>query len=312
MRKVIAAVFLSAFLFGCGGPVVSSAVFSDPDGISSGGAARVDDFTLQTYGLPIAYFTLAVKPDSDCKETITLGDKAVLVRDPRMNFALHYHHASVTNDSISVETDGAGLLTAINTTSENQTLAIADQAFALAAQVGKLAAAEAPPPKAHATPCALHAVNTILDPLNASQREQLKSKGIVIDPPEAIDGRPTKASDSLPCPSPQSGKGDDRGEMDCIYFRVNRTYRVSIAAGGTTNDFLFTAPDQSATYSIPMVRKDFVKFDVKLTFDHGVLKKIDSTDPSQLLALIQIPGDLIKDILGLDTSSSSSAAAAKK
>jgi hypothetical protein len=75
-------------------------------------------------------------------------------------------------------------------------------------------------------------------------------------------------------------------------------------------DLFFQAPD-AAVYAIPMRRDNFVKFDVKLTFDHGVLTGYTSNNPSQALAVLQIPSDLIKDIIGLNASSSSITSGAK-
>jgi hypothetical protein len=104
----------------------------------------------------------------------------------------------------------------------------------------------------------------------------------------------------MPAKDAQSGSG----EAPCIYFRALRMYRMNVHLSETASvQFLFSAPDQDATYAIPMNRKAFVKFDVKLTFDHGVLTKFESNDPSQALAVLQIPANLIKDILGLETSS---------
>jgi hypothetical protein len=71
---------------------------------------------------------------------------------------------------LSVQTDDVGLLTAINTTSENQTLAIVDQAFAVAAQAEKVPLLRATSTAAN---CTAFSLTIIFNPLEKSQRDTL-------------------------------------------------------------------------------------------------------------------------------------------
>ena len=188
---------------------------------------------------------------------------------------------------------------AVNSTSENNIGAIIDQAFAIAAQAEKLAATKA------ATPCRIPTATYVFDPLNDDERVHINALAhITIDRPVPLGGRKTIPSDTVPCPMPAKDAQSGSGEAPCIYFRALRMYRMDVHLSEIASvQFLFSAPDQDATYAIPMNRKAFVKFDVRLTFDHGVLTKFESNDPSQALAVLQIPANLIKDILGLETSS---------
>lgn len=313
MRDSWFALMASLVLAGCGGPVLGTSELPK--------SAPADDSAQLTYGLPIAYFPITIKRDDKCTVTASL-DKPVFVRDPNWNLRLDYFHHSYTNDTLSVQTDDVGLLTAINTTSENQTLAIVDQAFAVAAQAEKI------PPLLKATAagpnCTAFSLTYIFNPLEKSQRDTLndlivKNEGSVknvhvgdvtlVGTNEMYHGASCAQGG---CSLPQPGYCLDAATNQCIYFRKMRSFVLPVVVenANTEVDLFFQAPD-SAIYAIAMRRDDFVKFDVKLTFDHGVLTGYTSTNPSQALAVLQIPSDLIKDIVGLDTSSSSAATAKK-
>jgi hypothetical protein len=303
----------SLALTGCGGPVLGTTELPK--------SGTADDSAQLTYGLPVAFFPITIKRDDKCTVTASL-DKAVFVRDPNWNFRLDYFHHTYTNDSLSVQTDDVGLLTAINTTSENQTLAIVDQAFAVAAQAEK-----APPIRmltATAPACTAFSLTYVFNPLEKSQRDALndlivKNEGSVknvhvgdvtlVGANEAYHGASCAPAG---CSLPQPAFCLDAATNQCIYFRKMRSFALPVVVenANTEVDLFFQAPD-ATIYAIPMRRDDFVKFDVKLTFDHGVLTGYASNNPSQALAVLQIPSDLIKDIVGLNTSSSSVTAGAK-
>jgi len=174
---------------------------------------------------------------------------------------------------------------AVNTTSENNILAIIDQAFAVAAQAVKLTATRAETALAKFR---RPLMCSIAEPSATRQDQQVA--GITIDAPLPLGGRDTIPSDSVPCPTPANDLQSGSGETPCIYFRTLRMYRMDVHISRSASvQFLFSAPDQGATYAIPMNRKAFVKFDVKLTFDHGVLTKFESNDPSQALAYFRYP-----------------------
>ena len=302
MRKPILALLAALTLAGCGGPVLGTTDLSQ--------SAPGKFATPLTYGLPVAYFPITIRRDAGCNLTASL-DKPVFARDPKWNLRLDYFHHGYTNDSLSFQTDDVGLLTAINTTSENQTLAAVDQAFAVAAQAGKLFALSAP--KTGKT-CTAFNVTYVFNPLEASQRAALNA---LLDANDGADkvavgdvtlAGTTEKYDGDACaaggcvlPQPDYCIAADKTTNQCIYFRRMRSFVLPVLDkdSNTRVDLTFQAPD-AAIYAIPMRRADFVKFDVKLSFDHGVLTGYSSNNPSQVVAVLQIPSDLIKDIVGLN------------
>ncbi|MDE1985984.1 MAG: lipoprotein [Alphaproteobacteria bacterium] len=306
MRKPILALLAALTLAGCGGPVLGTTDLSK--------SAPGKFSTPLTYGLPVAYFPITIKRDASCNLTASL-DKPVFARDPNWNLRLDYFHHGYTNDTLTFQTDDVGLLTAINTTSENQTLAAIDQAFAVAAQAGKLFALAAPKT---GKSCTAFNITYVFNPLEASQRAALNA---LLDANDGDDkvavGDVTLAGTAenyagdacaaggCTLPLPDYCLAADKTTNQCVYFRRMRSFVLPVLDkdSNTHVDLTFQAPD-AAIYAIPMRRADFVKFDVKLTFDHGVLTGYTSSDPSQVLAVLQIPSDLIKDIVGLNSSSS--------
>ncbi|MBU6299722.1 MAG: hypothetical protein KJS68_15900, partial [Alphaproteobacteria bacterium] len=208
-----------------------------------------------------------------------------------------------------------GLLTAINTTSENQTLAAVDQAFAVAAQIAKVTALMARPTGAKT--CQAFSLTFVFNPLEASQRKALNALleangGDKVEVGDVTVAGTNEKYDWTSCahgactlPLLDYCLATDKATNQCIYFRRMRTFVLPIIDkdDNAEVDLSFQAPD-AAIYAIPMRRDDFVKFDVRLTFDHGVLTGYASNNPSQALAVLQIPSDLIKDIVGLNSSSS--------
>jgi hypothetical protein len=326
MLKKIVLLVAAIALGGCGGPVIGSQPdTTSPTAGSAPNAFPGNDYRLPTYGLPIAYFPITIKRDDKCVLTASL-DKPVYARDPGKNYTLAYYHHSYTDDSLTVQTDDVGLLMGINTTSENQQLAIVDQTVALAAQVARLTAQlnvhlplarlNGPAPKVNVAPppptCAAFSLTYVFDPLNARGSVGVDALNVLLKPAKAHvepaqiigAGMGGAKDDTTFCTARDAEAGQ------CVYFRVTRTYALSVEDDqDATNHgitLLLQAPDPDHDYAIPLRRKDFVKFDVKLTFDHGVLTSFASNDPSQLLAVLAIPSDLIKDVLGFGTSGSGS------
>lgn len=339
---------MAASLSGCAGVAVGSLPSNNPlpPAVTTHG-----ERTLPTYGLPIAYFELtlsrtseAIKDTTDVKCTFsaTLSDKPVYVRDNRISFDLIYHHHEYTADHIKVTTDGQGLLTSINGQSEDKTLAMVEQAFAIAGDIAKLAAG-APLKAENIAPrkCDPISAKFLLDPQNPDDLKRvndfLMPVGIHIDRLADV-GKPT--SSDMPDIEVIGGTGrndfkmletdatkscdeatphlfaDDSSreasEAPCIYFRIARTYRLTIwdtedanlaqYPHGRRYEFLLTAPDTNSIYAIAMNRRPLVKFATTLTFEHGVLTGVETDDPSEGLAILQIPSDIVKGLLGLKPS----------
>jgi hypothetical protein len=325
LSGLASALLISLLASSCGGVVLSSKPLATP----------TDDPAFLNYGLPRAKLVLAVKQSLNkttdfCDLSVT-SEKLVFVRDPdpKFNYRLIQHNEWFTSDTLTVETDGAGLLKAINATSENKAVDILRQGLDLSTQVVKATDVKGP----GASPCPSESFNYVLDPENDLGPDSELNKALgrfklraTIRPLETV-------SDAV---KECDGCRIDETRGDGIYYRVLRSYSLDVEtfdvgteeAGQaavcalapanckikmrTLTSIVFAAPDAKRTYFMPLRRKWFVKFDAKLTFDRGVLTKFESANPSQALAALQLPGDVIKSILGLSTATSSSAVSKSK
>jgi hypothetical protein len=295
LKTFLTIVTLPLVLTGCAATVLSS------DQLSTSSSAPYID-----YGLPRALVTLTVKV-KDHLAVASIGEKQIYIRDPdpKNNFRLVQHHSWYTNDTLDVQTDGAGLLKSISVVSENQTYAIANQALSLTNQVvsgfGQA--------KIESIECKRKAAAEVTYTFDPFSKDIEKVNALLVSPEIGIC-----ISISNPVPYVSADYAFGGCGSDCpangIFYRTLRHYRMSVtdieAASAPPSQIVFSAPDVLHTYYVPLERKWFVKFDAKLDFDRGVLTGFKSSSPSEALAALQIPGDVIKNIIGLSTASSSS------
>jgi len=303
-------IIFALMLTGCGGAVLTSNQWPP---------SPAHDPAFLNYGLPHAYLPITIKRDEESL-SVTFG-APIYVRDAlwENNFRLNFHHEWYTGDTLMVQTDGAGLLAAVNTTSKNQIVPIMNQALALAGQVERALTVNLVPGRAtKPPPCATgFAITYTFDPHKQSDIDELNWILASNNACVSIDGPASTLEDRLDdvAGAPPSCSGSQGCVGDGIFYRAARAYKIGVidTKGETTKcRFVFTAPDPSLMYFMPLVRDWLVKFDVKLTFDRGVLTKFEASKPSQALAALQLPTDVIKSILGLDTPTSNSSVAKTK
>lgn len=320
MRRMIFAALAAMVLAGCAGAIVESHPFAGADGkpiLQRDGTPietrRPDsDFgngyptVYPTYGLPLAYHSVTIKRDKDCSLGLSIA-APVYVRDPKLdhNFVIQYRHNAFADDALAVQTDDNGLLLAVNTTALNETPAIISQTLSLAGQVRQAFEAFT---EGQAHPAATDCSDTVFNLQytadlvnNRDGLQKLLPTGVHID---------VKSIDAPAAPGAWS-TNPAPNDYDGIYFRLNVPFLLTVCDGipdredcskaqKHRGEAMFIAPSPEI-YRIRIDRKLFTKYDVKLTFSHGVLTKFDSTDNSEVLAALQVPANLIKAILGLRT-----------
>lgn len=334
MKRVILAASLALSVAGCAGMVVGTGAFPE--------ASDEPSPVMHYYSLPRMVYPLEIKCSKETL-TVTLG-KAMYLPDDKYRFRIVYRHNEFSNDTITIKTDSSGLLAAVNADAEYQTSAIAGKAVELVRMFTGTGieafdgAAPTPTPGGPTRPCvgeAKYDETILIDPSETadSQAGQLASirttYGVAIRVAGAEVGpRPHVLPANVSCSARRSESETPRlrcvsNEIvaDGIYYRPAAAYDLTvrvctkIASAECDGDprsirrHRLIAPDPTRVFYIPFDRKMFAKFDVKLTFDHGMLTTFQSTDTSEFLAALQVPGDVIRSILGLSTSSSTSAVA---
>jgi len=326
MRKITCTALAAVALGGCTGPIINSADFP---GTSTTAGSVVEAY----YSLPLVRYPLALKRDEKCAITVSLG-APVYVPDPQHRYAITYRtdrtYRIFSTDTLTVQTDSSGLLAAVNSTSENQTAKITSDFFDLAKAVGGLAALRVNEPikklKKTPPPCNAFDISTDIDlsdfPLltqkqivipQLAQLTQMKNNNFDIKGVTVVLTRTAYGMDQA-ADSSTVFKG-----TDAIFYRPAAAYKLAIQVDddhplSTTphigRDYEVIAPDENRIFAIRLDRKTFAKFDVQLTFEHGMLTKFASNDTAEALAALEIPADIVKGIIGLGTPSAGSAAAA--
>ncbi len=287
-----------------------------------------------SYWLPTAKYPVTIKR-KNCILAVAVGD-ASFFPDPRYHYLLKYNSNAFTSDDVTLGTDDAGLLQTVNASSEPQTSAIIGKVFEIAGDILKLSALVETPRALAATMPVCDAKTDVeftyfLDPTSPADISVLqKQLGPQINVLIA-EGAPLKGEQTTAPPGP--------GAREClagaksrsgVCYRALRPYSIHILLGqkiGTmdkktkklaiTDDFAETTvaslvPDPDHTLYVPMDRDRFTKTDIKATFTHGVLSKYQRIQPSEALAVISIPADILKGLLGLPPLSSSAAGPTKK
>ena len=323
MRAYLVAAALAASLAGCGGPLVeSTALPFAVDGQKYWPDPAHPQAVAAYYALPRATAQLEVGVDN-CVIKVSIGNPT-FVADPRYRYALVYTPLGTSDDTFSAEVDSSGLLAGVNTTAESKASDIAVAAIQLAGAVDQLArlSVELAAPEAQPD-CKARSVNVVQqfdlssddDLQRAAARIQDELNGVGANifakawrktrpspdtAPNAVDivapeCMPSHGSDALLIPR-RSG----------ICYRPAATFAVNIKVkvgdSVVARHFEVAAPDPDLILYIPINRKVFSKYDVKLTFDHGMLKKFDSNDKSEVLAALQLPSAVIKAILGFPSA----------
>ena len=267
------------------------------------------------YSLPVAYYPIQIA----CQKNaflIAVG-AASMVPDPGHRYAIEFYHNNLFTDTLDVQTDSTGLLASVGTSSENQVGKIVTTALEIATNIIKL---ENLPrlvqcDEKHTFDFMISTdptSNTSVAGAEAALNEVLAPFDVAIQLVVPDNGK--EASGNKP-------KCVDEQERSGLCYRpaVLRTLRISFGAKPTENEkfqpfaireFKLVAPDSYQLIRVPLDRGFFAKFDVTMTFDKGMLKQFKTTNTSEVLAALQLPLDIVKGLVGLDTSSSGSAAAA--
>ncbi|MFZ1990474.1 MAG: hypothetical protein WAW96_11970 [Alphaproteobacteria bacterium] len=332
MLKVTGAAFAALVLVGCS-DLIETTNFPD----KTHPTAQV----IAYYALPRAYYPLKISLKK-CELSVSV-DPATFLPEPS-RYVIQYSRHDFTHDKLTIETDASGLLRSINSESAGETAALIGAPLELAAKV--LSPALAVASKAVAgrqgeVPtggCPKDFDLTYqFDPAVDQETEQARIQSnlpvegsepeITIKIRKSVtlgEDLQSKTLDEdvqskLARPHPLEQYEAPTGATKGVWYRpaiASRfKFNFTISKGEPNTierDFVLAYPDPDRAFFIPFKKRGLAKLDVSLTFDHGMLTKYESDDQSQVLAVLQLPGDLVKSILGLSTSSSGSVAAAPK
>ncbi|HEY0301876.1 MAG TPA: hypothetical protein VGC36_11105 [Rhizomicrobium sp.] len=277
-----------------------------------------------SYWLPVAKFPVTVKR-KNCELTVEIGD-ASFFPDPAHHYTAIFQRDAFTADDVVLETDDAGLLQSVNASSEPQQAAIVGKLFEIGANIVKVASGAAGTmaltgkAPVYCNPDEETDVTYTIDPMSASADSDLTT--VLPEGIEAhVSATPLVATDGKaandPCATQTSGVcyrpawpfrieitleqhvlDIVKNKKGKIVSRTDRTITVKRVAAAVI-------PNPNVIQQVTLNRNGPAKTDIKLGFSHGVLTKYENNRPSTALAVIGIPADILKGVLGHPPSSSS-------
>lgn len=235
----------------------------------------------------------------------------VMVGDAAHTYALQRSSNVFSSDHYVVNVDSAtGLLTAVNLTSEDQTIPV------IAKLAGRLKAEGA---DAVTTVVvfrelfdpgwdgkAVESFNQRLSHAARTHVARLKKENTCEATPMPDACKAVNAlSDDLAATAfavgVEGAEGKPREPADCsagFCYRINVPHVVTLSGPGTRNSAVFGLPNRSPTFVIPLERWAFVKTTHDVALDNGVFKSITTDRPSSALAVASAPLDIAKAALG--------------
>ncbi len=221
--------------------------------------------------------------------------------DTKHRYYLQYHASAWTDDSVSIEFTPEGFLQKVQTVTEDQTSAIIGKI----AELGKLVAQTvAGIPEVIDRSIAEERVvfevqfdpfiPTELESIN-KELEGLKSK----DFPDfflTIDIRLIEDQDA----TPSIGKAVSTTDYGSgIFCKPWAAAELTIKAGKRSERQFFTLPHPFRVHLVEIARPRWIKYTFSMDFDKGFPKAISINRPSQLLAFINMPINVLKTIFSI-------------
>jgi hypothetical protein len=237
--------------------------------------------------------------------SVDISITPIVVPDMSRTIALSYQESSFSDDDIDVETantrEGSCLLQKVSASSEDKSGAVIEQVATIALRsITGLPGINVSPSAKGLAPAktAPYTVELLLDggedsyaTATAQLNAQLSAAGynftVSIVPLDAV-------------PSPDAGypKPDSGSAYEGILYRTPQPYKFSVLRGqATAAEAVFYSESGMPYQLLPIKRSAFVKRETTITFVQGVPVTVETKKPSEVLAAVSIPLDIVTAIL---------------
>ncbi|MEL6372302.1 MAG: hypothetical protein AAFR03_16485 [Pseudomonadota bacterium] len=220
--------------------------------------------------------------------------------DPEYQFFLEYGHSSFSEDDISVQITDEGYLKSITAKTEDQTGEVVSKVIELATEVAKAGIAirsdqDLPP----------FSYTAFFDPTDAAEREEVK--GVL--GAYGVDVKSIKTDKIAGTEPLKAGRPSDCTRGAC--FRPAQPHKVTIKyanklTGSTVTEYtkkaLVTLPNDAPVLSVRLDRYAFVEAETKVSFNNGMLTKVELKKPSEAVGFMEIPIDVAKSIVSIPSA----------
>jgi hypothetical protein len=251
----------------------------------------------KSYSLPKGLLVVSAERKEKAGE-IKVEVSPLIVPDEHKKYFLQYERNVMFTENIVIQTDQNGLLSAINTTTTDETPNIVAKLGELAGEAAKLATAGRRGSQKEDKICeddgSPFSLTTFIDPYEKNSADVIVSQDrcIFLTVPRElrVDQRSSAYLEGVAEYSANVEKG-------FIYYRDMRMYKFNMKIGSNVEkEFSLALPDLNALGRISIDRGLFVERKVDLTFTSGTLTKIDAKFPSEVLGFVSLPLALVKGV----------------
>lgn len=252
---------------------------------------------------------------------LSFGDGRSLP-DPSAGYTLHYAHSSWSSDTVAVEIDADGLIAKVDLKIKDESGASILKVVEAVKEVKKafIAFGRADQPSVSVVAdCRRYragtAAKTVLlesnfdpqrsasvDTANATISSVIKQYstrewGMQVEVARSSD---QLAIEVDPAPTAIGRPHARGGSVDGIAYRpATPVHLIARAAGVETNRKTILVPDQKRTAYIDINRADLVEKLSVLEFENGILQKVNTTKPSEALAIATLPVEVLKAVVSI-------------
>ncbi len=223
-----------------------------------------------------------------------------IVPDRDFEYALYYRYSAFSDDKYVIQRTNTGLLSSIQFTADEKTAEVLVKVVDIAKEVAKAAFV----PFADLKEQGFETVYSgVFDPFNPEERQAFVdaineisgSTGLKYN--IEIDQKSYEQDPGAP-DRPKSAPYSSCTAGAC--FRTASIFPLIITRGKKEVQRInLTLPNPAAIGSVDITRAAFVKKVTDITFDNGILTKIDVHKPSEALAFMEIPLSIAKAIVSV-------------
>jgi hypothetical protein len=249
------------------------------------------------YFLPKGLIRVQLKPKGSDLELTT---SVRYIQDPNYFFTWQYLPMTTFDDAITVKLTEQGFLDTVDVATTDRTREIVGKVIEIAKEIAKITAFPGAVAQIKAKEKKIPNIDVEFDPdlfLNSDRKEERKRfedrfftpYGIQVELQRTFPGGA----------SPKQGPVDQRG----IYYRPLLPYELSFSF----KDFdlykneTVSLPNEAPIMAIDITRAPFIKKAMVLNFSNGILTQIKVDKPSEVLAALDIPLDILKAVVSVPT-----------
>lgn len=242
------------------------------------------------YYLPKGLIHVKVKRETGNTKRLAIEyAKVEIIPDGDYGYTLQYQSSSMSDDKVLVETTSTGLLKEITFTADERS----DEFIVKFAEVGKeIFKALTFTPHGIVQEGVIYETvyDCLFDPFNPEELERVN---------KAVKDINSNFEIKFPASNEKAAMYSDCNANN-VCFRTESLYPLIFEENNKEIQRVYIQlPDRTRIGNIAVTRAAFVNKVTKLTFNSGVLTKLDITKPSETIAAIQIPIDIVKSIVSI-------------